>query len=62
MHHHEPVSYTHLLARQYHVLKATNGKHALNVLEKEDIDLVVIYRGIPFAGLYVFPFGTFLQV
>lgn len=29
------------LARQYHVLKATNGKHALNVLEKEDIDLVV---------------------
>ena len=29
------------LAKQYHVLKATNGKHALNVLEKEDIDLVV---------------------
>ena len=29
------------LARKYHVLKATNGKQALNVLEKEDIDLVV---------------------
>lgn len=23
------------LARQYHVLKATNGKHALNVLERK---------------------------
>ena len=29
------------LAKKYHVLKATNGKQALNVLEKEDIDLVV---------------------
>lgn len=29
------------LAKKYRVLKATNGKQALNVLEKEDIDLVV---------------------
>lgn len=29
------------LGKLYHVLKATNGKQALGVLEKEDIDLVV---------------------
>ena len=29
------------LSKKYHVLKATNGKQALNILEKEDVDLVV---------------------
>ncbi len=29
------------LSKQYHVLKAMNGKQALGVLEKEDVDLVV---------------------
>lgn len=29
------------LAKRYHVLKAMNGRQALNVLEKEDVDLVV---------------------
>lgn len=29
------------LSKKYHVLKATNGRQAVNVLEKEDVDLVV---------------------
>jgi len=29
------------LSKQYHILKAINGKQALDVLEKEDVDLVV---------------------
>ena len=29
------------MSKQYHVLKAMNGKQALGVLEKEDVDLVV---------------------
>ncbi len=29
------------LSKQYHVLKTTNGKLALNILEKKDVDLVI---------------------